>query len=215
MTSTTEKSKDARFAPGPRLPLVRMLLGRGNSEEQLHFLLSAARKYGPVVGFRWLNRSSLLVDHPDYIEYVLRTNNRNYLKSKNYEPVKLVVREGLIVSEGDSWRRQRRLAQPAFHRKRIANLASLMVAETEVMLERWASSSQSRGEPFDAHREMGHLTLRIVVKALFGGNIDERAVSKISKAQSFLNGYVDSRMGALPRLPTGRQHLTIPATGGH
>lgn len=201
LTSEVQQGKFGTIAPGPRLPLVRMLLGRGNPEEQLRFLLSAAREYGPLVGFRWLNRRSLLVDHPDYIEYVLRTNNRNYLKSKNYEPVKLVIGEGLIVSEGDFWRRQRRLAQPAFHRKRIADLASLMVDETEAMQERWASSSHAQGEPFDVHQEMGHLTLRIVAKALFGADIDERTINKISKAQRFLNGYVDSRMGALPRLP--------------
>lgn len=201
MTSEIQKTGTGTFAPGPKLPLTRMLLGRGNPEEQLRFLLSAAREYGPLVGFRWLNRSSILVDHPDYVEYVLRTNNRNFLKSKNYEPVKLVIGEGLIVSEGDFWRRQRRLAQPAFHRKRIAELASLMVAETEAMLEQWASSSYTQGEPFDVHQEMGHLTLRIVAKALFGADIDKRAISKISKAQRFLNGYVDARMGALPRLP--------------
>lgn len=201
MTTKTEKTGSKSLAPGPNLPLMRMLLGKGEPEEQLDFLLSAARDYGPVVGFRWLNRRSLLLDHPDHIEYVLRTNNRNYLKSKNYEPVKLVVGEGLIVSEGDFWRRQRRLAQPAFHRKRIAGLASLMVAETEAMLERWASSPQGCGEPFDVHREIGSLTLRIVAKALFGANVGEDAVGRISEAQAFLNGYVDSRMGALPKLP--------------
>ena len=201
LTIKSEKATSKGLAPGPKLPLVKMLFGKGESEEQLEFLLSASRAYGSVVGFRWLNRRSLLLDHPDHIEYVLRTNNRNYLKSKNYEPVRLVVGEGLIVSEGDFWRRQRRLAQPAFHRKQIANLASLMVAETEAMLERWASSPRGRGKPFDLHREIGSLTLKIVAKALFGADVGEGAVGRISEAQTFLNGYVDSRMGALPKLP--------------
>ncbi|MDQ3911883.1 MAG: cytochrome P450 [Actinomycetota bacterium] len=201
MTSKTEKTGSKSLAPGPKLPLARMLFGKGEPEEQLDFLLSAARDYGPVIGFRWLNRSSLLLDHPDHIGHVLRTNNRNYLKSKNYEPVRLVVGEGLIVSEGDFWRRQRRLAQPAFHRKRIAGLASLMVAETEAMLERCAPSSRGQDEPFDVHREIGGLTLRIVAKALFGADVGEDAVGRISEAQTFLNGYVDSRMGAFPKLP--------------
>jgi hypothetical protein len=78
---------------------------RGGSEEQLGFLISAAEEYGPVVGFRILNRRSLLLDHAEYIRYVLRTNNRNYLKSRHYKPVKLVVGEGLIANEGDAGRR--------------------------------------------------------------------------------------------------------------
>ncbi|CAA9458747.1 MAG: Cytochrome P450 family protein [uncultured Rubrobacteraceae bacterium] len=201
MTIKTEKARSKGLAPGPKLPIAKMLFGNGGPEEQLDFLLSAARDYGPVVGFRWLNRRSLLLDHPNHIEYVLRINNRNYLKSKNYDPVRLVVGEGLIVSEGEFWRRQRRLAQPAFHRKRIASLASLMVDETEAMLERWASSARGRGEPFDLHREIGILTLKIVAKALFGADVGEDAVGRISEAQTFLNGYVDSRMGALPKLP--------------
>ena len=198
---TGNRARTGKFPPGPRMSLVGLLLGKGGSEEQLGFLISAAEEYGPVVGFRILNRRSLLLDHAQHIRYVLRTNNRNYLKSRHYEPVKLVVGEGLIANEGDAWRRQRRLMQPAFHRKRIVDFASIMVEETENMLERWASSPRGRGEPFDVSREMTSLTLKIVSKALFGADVEEGRVGRISEAQGFLNGYVDSRIGDLPRLP--------------
>ena len=168
---TGNRARTGKFPPGPRMSLVGLLFGKGGSEEQLGFLISAAEEYGPVVGFRILNRRSLLLNNAEHIRYVLRTNNRNYLKSRHYEPVKLVVGEGLIANEGDAWRRQRRLMQPAFHRKRIADLASLMVDETENMLERWASSPRGQGEPFDVSREMTGLTLKIVSKALFGADV--------------------------------------------
>jgi cytochrome P450 len=144
---TGNRARTGKFPPGPRMSLVGLLFGKGGSEEQLGFLISAAEEYGPIVGFRILNRRSLLLNHAAHIRYVLRTNNRNYLKSRHYEPVKLVVGEGLIANEGDAWRRQRRLMQPAFHRKRIADLASLMVDETENMLERWASSPAAGASP--------------------------------------------------------------------
>ena len=136
----------------------RIHFNRGGPGEQLKILPSAARDYGPVVGFRFLKRITLvLLDDPAHIRYVLRTNNRNYLKSNQYELVKLVVGDGLIASEGDFWRRQRRLMQPAFHRRRIAGLASLMVAETERTLARWSDSSWGQGEPFDIVQEMTDL----------------------------------------------------------
>ncbi len=194
------KGVGGELAPGPRPPLARMLLGKGKAQEQLGFLLSAAREYGPVVGFRYLNRRSLLLDGSEPIEQVLRTNNRNYLKSRNYEPVKLVVGEGLIVSEGEHWRRQRRLAQPALHRKKIADLGARMVYETEGMLQRWVASGYVRGEPFDVFSEMSRLTLRIVAASLFGSDL-ERHLHTITRAQDFLGPYVDSRMGAIPKLP--------------
>ena len=200
MAVQTEEAETGQLTPGPRLSPARMFFSKGGPGEPLGFLLSAAKEYGPVVGFRYLNRSSILLDHPDHIRHVLRANNRNYVKSKNYEPVKLVVGKGLLASEGDFWRRQRRLVQPAFHRRRIAGLASLMVAETEGMLERWTSLPYGRGEPFDVHKEMTRLTLTIVSKALFGADVEGK-VGRISAAQAFLNGYVDSRIGALPRLP--------------
>jgi cytochrome P450 len=90
--------------------------------------------------------------------------------------------------------------QPAFHRKRIADFASLMVKETEGMLEGWAYSFRGQGEPFDVFGEMTGLTLKIVSKALFGADV-EGHVRRISEAQDFLNGYVDSRIGDLSRLP--------------
>ena len=113
------KVGQGRLPPGPKLRLDRILFNRGGPGEQLKILPSAARDYGPVVGFRFRKRIALvLLDDPAHIRYVLRTNNRNYLKSDQYELVKQVVGEGLIASEGDFWRRQRRLVQPAFHRRR-------------------------------------------------------------------------------------------------
>jgi cytochrome P450 len=187
--------------PGPKLGLDRVLFNRGGPAEQLKILPAAARDYGPVVGFRFRNRIAVvLLDDPTQIRYVLRTNNRNYLKAEQYELVKLVLGEGLLASEGDFWRRQRRLVQPAFHRRRIAGLASMMVAETERTLSRRSDSSWRRGEPFDVSQEMTDLTLRIVSKALFGPAAD-RDFERISDAQAVLGRYLDRMTATFFSLP--------------
>jgi cytochrome P450 len=187
--------------PGPKLGLDRVLFNRGGPGEQLRILPAAARDYGPVVGFRFRNRIALvLLDDPAQIRHVLRTNNRNYLKAEQYELLKLVVGKGLIVSDGDFWRHQRRLEQPAFHRRRIAGLASLMVAETARTLSRWSDPPWGQGEPFDVVQEMTDLTLRIISKTLFGPAAD-RCLERISNAQSVLDRYLDRRMSTFVSLP--------------
>src|SRR6266700_523277 len=81
-----------------------------------------------------------------------------------------VFGEGLLTSEGDFWLRQRRLAQPAFHRARIASYAATMVEYTQRMLDGWRD-----GEERDAHREMMRLTLQIVGKTLFDADVESDA----------------------------------------
>ncbi len=187
--------------PGPKLRLDRVLFNRGGPGEQLKILPAAARDYGSVVGFRFRNRiATVLLDDPTQIRYVLRTNNRNYLKAEQYELVKLVLGEGLLVSDGDFWRRQRRLMQPAFHRQRITGLTSLMVAETARTLSRWSGSSWRRGEPFDVVQEMTDLTLRIVFKSLFGPAADRHS-ERISDAQSVIDQHFDRMMATFFSLP--------------
>ena len=83
--------------------------------------------------------------HPDHVKHVLQENNRNYWKGNLIARVKPLIGEGLFTSEGDFWRRQRRLAQPAFHRQRIEELATIMSTAGARMLEMDASAV--RGTP--------------------------------------------------------------------
>jgi len=94
---------------------------------------------------------------------VLVRNNRNFIKSKGVRHSLGFLGDGLLISEGSFWRRQRRLAQPAFHRERIDAYSRVMVECAEHQISGWKS-----GEIRDVHEDMARLALDIVAKTLFG-----------------------------------------------
>src|SRR5215475_12491536 len=122
--------------------------------------------YGDIVGIRVVNFRNIFVNHPDLIEEVLVTHARKYFKGRILRANRHVFGEGLLTSEGDFWLRQRRLAQPAFHRARVASYAAIMVEYTQRLLENWRD-----GEECDVHRRMMQLTLQIVAKTLFDADV--------------------------------------------
>ena len=115
-----------------------------------------------------------MVARPDLIKHVLQDNHLNYRKGRMYEAVKPLVGLGLLTSEGDFWKRQRRLAQPGFHRQRIAAFGTMMTERTGAVLDRWDAMAEA-GVPFDLHGEMMALTLTIVGEALFGVDLSGSA----------------------------------------
>lgn len=112
------------------------------------------------------------VGKPEYIEHVLLTNYRNYAKSALARRVgKPIFGDGLFTSEGDFWRRQRRIIAPAFHQKRIASFVETMSACTGAMIERW----QGRQGSFDVLPEMSRLTMEIIARTMFFTDVADDA----------------------------------------
>jgi len=126
--------------------------------------------YGDIVTMRYYSFRVYFISHPDYIEQVLVTDNRKFIKGRILRKNKQLFGNGLLTSEGDFWLRQRRLAQPAFHRGRIASYADTMVRYASRIANEW-----SDGEERDLHAEMMRLTLSIVAKTLFDADVDREA----------------------------------------
>ena len=144
----------------------------------LSFLIKAAREHGDLVYFRVARQHMYLVNHPDYVREILVTNQGNFTKSRALQRAKVLLGEGLLTSEGQHHLRQRRLAQPAFHRERLAGYAAAM-SETAVRVrERWQA-----GSSMDISVEMAQLTLSIVAKTLFSADVESEA-SEIGKAMT-------------------------------
>jgi len=142
-------------------------------QNPLEYFTKLTRQYGDVWGMRIGRFRSLFINHPDLIEEVLVTKARLYHKGRILQANKYLFGEGLLTAEGDFWLRQRRLAQPAFHRERIAAYAATMADYAGQMLATWRE-----GEERDIHQEMMNLALRIVGKTLFDADVtrDARAV---------------------------------------
>ena len=155
--------------PGPKGKLIA-----GNllefRRDPTGFLLNAALEYGDVVYLKFGPQQIYLINSPDYIRDVLVTNNRNFIKSRGLQMAKRFLGEGLLTSEGDFHRRQRRLAQPAFHKQRITAYAHVMAEYAERTRDRWHD-----GETLDIHQEMMQVTLGIVGKTLFDADVESEA----------------------------------------
>jgi len=141
--------------------------------DPLRFFLNLTREYGDIVCYRPTPDTAYLVNHPDYIRHVLVDNNRNYNKATYSNLVfKKLVGNGLVVSEGDTWRQHRRLMQPAFHHSRLAALDGMIVTAAEEMLARW-ERRYAEGQPVDIAREMASFTLTVTTRALFGVDLGD------------------------------------------
>ena len=139
-------------------------------QNPLDYFTAMAQEYGDVSGMRIGKFRSLFINHPDLIEDVLVNNSRKYHKGRILQANKYLFGEGLLTSEGDFWLRQRRLAQPAFHRARVSAYAATMAEYTEQLIATWRN-----GEERDIHREMMQLALRIVGKTLFDADVTRDA----------------------------------------
>jgi cytochrome P450 len=159
--------------PGPRgYPFIGVLPQL--RADPIRVFLDAANRYGDLVRLKAGPYEGFLLSGPDDIKHVLQDNYRNYHKSPLYERLKDGLGEGLLTSEDSFWLRQRRLAQPAFHRQRLAAMADAMVDSTAQMLDRWDGVAR-RGETIDLVAEMMHLTQRIIVRTMFSTDLGSTA----------------------------------------
>ena len=153
-------------APGPKGNLILGVMPEFN-RNQLKYI-EDARKYGDVVRLRFFYLTAYFLYHPNDIESVLSTNARNFIKARSLRTplFRRLVGQGLLSSDGELWKRQRRLAQPAFHRQRISAYADVMVEYSLRLMSEWRA-----GEVRDIYRDMMRLTLGIVVKTLFNADV--------------------------------------------
>lgn len=164
------------YPPGPR---GHWLLGNISQfhGDFLGTLVRWAEEYGDAIRYRFFaNYHGYIFFHPQHNKHILQDNNRNYTKLPNPVNAILVpiVGHGLLTSDGDFWLRQRRLAQPAFHRRRIAGFSSTMTDATSAMLDRWQNTAMDSGH-VDVLQEMMSLTLEIAGRTLFSVNLRDEA----------------------------------------
>ena len=172
--------------------------------DPLGLLLRARTDFGDLVKMHLGPYPIYMLFRPEHVEHVLQKNPAKYLKD-GYEHLEPMVGHGLLSSEGDLWRKQRRLIQPAFHKRRLDGMARTMTDATEAMLERWRERLRSGGPGggvLDANREMSRLTLEIVGRTLFGSALaGEAARGEDALSLVFRLGF--DRAGRFVQVPFG------------
>lgn len=188
--------------PGPaNRPLVGNLIEF--SRDPTAFLTRLAREYGDIAAFRLGRQLAVQVNHPELIRDVLVTHAHNFEKTRGLARASLVIGNGLLTSEGELHRRQRKLLQPAFTHDRLVTYGAMMTACADQFSERWG-----HGEVVNMADEMLDLTLTIVGHTLFG--TDTQALApEIRGAMCEVFEYFNSLMlpisGHLARLPLARR----------
>jgi cytochrome P450 len=178
------------------------------ARDPLNFLLNAAIRYGPVVRLDLASRSTYLVSHPEGVKYVLQDNNRNY--RKGYDQAKPLMGEGLVTSEGEFWRSQRRLIQPSFSRQNLSEYAKVMVSATLDRLPHWEALAHQR-QPVNFGEEMMRLTQTIIVRTMFSDDVGDQADAlgkAFDQTLEHLNQVLFSPHPIFEKLPTpaNRRH---------
>lgn len=169
VSTATVPAASPRRPPGPRprFPGQFLLAMR---RDILGFLDRLARDYPDIARIDLGRQPIIVARHPDYVRDVLVTSQRMFGRGLGHERLKPLLGEGLLTSDGDFHLRQRRLAQPAFHRQRIAGYADIMVRATCEARDGWRD-----GAALDVHDAMMRLTLEIAAATLFGADLREEA----------------------------------------
>jgi cytochrome P450 len=180
--------------PGPRgLPILGMLPAVRRNPTAV--FMSAARRFGDVAYLKIGPRRGYLITNPADVRHVLQDNARNYRKSPLYDKLRISLGNGLLTSEGDFWLRQRRIAQPAFHRQRIAALAGVMVNAVEETAAQWQRIA-SVGQPVDVAEEMMRLTRTVVLRTLLGADLGPLG-DRVDHAWTIMNEHIGESFWSL------------------
>ncbi len=159
----------------------------------------ALREPSEIVKLRLGLGHALLLKHPAHVEHVLVHNAKNWSKKiRHYQMLRLSLGNGLVTSEGSFWLRQRRLAQPAFHRARLIAFADVMSRAADEMVDGWDEAIAS-GATVDVAAEMMRVTLRIVCHTLLGTDVAES--EEVARAIGFSNRFIDERAFQIFSLP--------------
>jgi cytochrome P450 len=176
-----------RFPPGFQRNLLWFALRKFRPVNPIVLFQHLADTYGDIAHYKIGHHHIIFLNHPGYIREVLVVQNDNFIKERTVQRSKMLLGEGMITAEGAAHRAQRQAAQPAFHRQRIVEYASVMVEETADIRDAWHASEQR-----DIAADMMRLTLNVVARTLFATDLRQEvyelaaAINRIMGLYNFL-----------------------------
>ena len=180
-------------------------------KDPLGFVKRNFDTYGDIFSLKFLNRKVIITQRPEIAQQILQSNHKGYIKATAYRKLKLLLGEGLLTSEGETWLKNRRLAQPAFHKNSIESFLKVMHDATEQMLYRW-QYFYAGGRAFQLENELSECALAIVCESLLGHKLEKGGSIVSEELPSTLKFMIDRMLNpaALPiwiPLPTHQKFL--------
>ncbi len=178
----TEPQPDYRRPPGPDQPVTL-----GIDAETLATLQALQQEYGDMVSMVQPNgRLAYFVNDAVEVRRILARRHSKYHKGPGFERVKMLLGNGLIVSDGDVWRRSRTMIQPAFSRQNVHRLMTVMVGCTDRRAASWAEAVE-QGETINITEETSDFALELILISIFGDDYEERILAEGENPFAFLS----------------------------
>jgi cytochrome P450 len=176
-----------------RIPLTKGLPLVGSLPQLIKnpfgYLKQARETYGDIYNLNLGISKMLIVNHPRQMQHILVDNAQNYRKGgAMWDAVRAMLGNGLVVSEGSFWLRQRRMMNPQFHRQRLAALNDLMVSAIDEALTTWEKSAN--GSDFNVASAFSELTMKVITRTLFGTGLSTEEMDRVSKAMNYALTYI-------------------------
>jgi cytochrome P450 len=132
------------------------------------------KRYGDIYKASIYGTGAYVISSPEYAQHILRANWQNYTKGQEFKRVALLLGNGLVVSEGELWKKQRRMIQPAFHHDAIGALTGVITTANAALLGRWKEAAL-KNESVNVTRDISLMVLEVVLVAIFGRDYERVA----------------------------------------
>ncbi len=192
--------------PGPKQPVDLSV-----SADTLAVLASAVDEYGSVVAFDDTKRGpTVFLNSAEHVNTLLIKKHRDIRKGSDFERVRMLLGNGIIVNDGDLWRRHRRALQPAFTRRRLVGQVVIMDTALAGLLARWQASAAAH-EPVDVNTDMSRFALEVILRALFSDDYERHFDEHDENPFRFLSEEFARDLRAVTRLRGARETVQVIA----
>jgi cytochrome P450 len=144
------------------------------TQELLDWMSEQCKRFGNIYKASIFGTTAYVITNPIHVRHVLVKNWQNYVRGQHVKRIAFLMGNGLVVSEGEFWKRQRRMIQPAFHRKAIGALSNLIVTANSALLKKWEQAAQ-RKESVNVTRDVSEMILEVVLRSIFGDDYEQIA----------------------------------------
>ena len=154
-------------------------------KDRFGMFAKAPLKYPDLFLIQIPGRKVYVVHQPEMVQHILQRNTANYRKDEGYKVLALLLGNGLITNDdNESWRKQRKLLQPPFHRESLSDMCRIVVQSTERLLKEWKTKE---GTTVNFTHDIAWLTIDIVCKTLFTSDVRDNQIQMVWRNLNFLN----------------------------